>query len=200
MNHLVTGRQRRSIQSILQNTFAIMQVISHGRHPAEWDRVNCTWFDDSAPATPHFSCLDAPCKPDRAREVVCELLAYGFPVARDAHVKQLNNALVRKTFVKRTRRLLAVVRVPSTASVHAMVAAAQAVLAPDHAEFIGAAQAAIYAAPVVGRSAALAEVVCTHRSSCSIVCAFAGVRECGGIHGAPSNAERFAASSACRQS
>ena len=105
-----------------------------------------------------------PASPDRAREVVCELLAYGFPVARDAHVKELNNALVRKTFVKRTRRLLAVVRVPSTASVHAMVAAAQAVLAPDHAEFIGAAQAAIYAAPAVGRSAALAEVVrtCAH--------------------------------------
>lgn len=134
-------------------------MISHGRHPAEWDCVQLTWHSEHAPAAPFFSYLDNATRPERARETICELLACGLPIARDAHVKELNNALSRKQFVKRGKRVLNALRQHTNAAVHLAVASEQAVLAPQHAEFLGSAQTAIKAAPVLSRAAALAEVV-----------------------------------------
>lgn len=159
------------------------QVISHGRHPAEWDRIALTWVEDAAPAVPYFPLLEACPKPTRARETVCELLAAGLPLHPLAHVLGLNNVICRKAFVRLAKRLIAVVRVPAAMAVHVAAAAETGALQREHAEFVGAAQAAIAQAQG-DRSAALACVVrwppAQHISGVPVCCLLAllPIKEC----------------------
>jgi hypothetical protein len=93
-------------------------------------------------------------------QVICDLLACGFPLDRSTHAKALNNALTRKQFVRNSKKLLAMARTPATLAVHVAAAQEEGVLEPVHAEFILAAQQAIAAAAPTARAAALQAVVC----------------------------------------
>jgi hypothetical protein len=110
--------------------------MSHGRHPAEWDRFAIGWIEDERRAAEPYACATKTAlMPRRPREVLCELLAVGVPVHSCAHhaLQGLENA---KSLVKRSRKVLSALRSAKAAPVHVEAARMVSALSPAHADFI----------------------------------------------------------------
>lgn len=87
-----------------------MQVLSHSRHPAEWDLLRKVWTEPSEPAVPYWPiCPHAVPKPTRPRECLSVLLAAGLPLAANAHTAQLS-ASAAPNFLKHVKKLVHVAR------------------------------------------------------------------------------------------
>eukprot|EP00892_Ulva_mutabilis_P012160 jgi/Ulvmu1/9316/UM050_0065.1 len=115
------------------------QCASHNRHPAEWDGMTQGWISVHEPAKPYAVINISLDPPKRSREVICELLAAGVPVATTAH-QEINNATHQKQMAKKARKIVVELRSLYGLLPHINVAITLGILNTQHRDFYMAVQ------------------------------------------------------------
>lgn len=116
------------------------QCDSHGRHPAQWDRTKEVWISPEEPAVPYAVINSSLPTPKRCRELICEVLGAGVPIACTAH-QDINNAIDQRRVAKEARPLLLALRGDSTRSAaHVTAAVRRGLLQQKHQDFTAAVQ------------------------------------------------------------
>jgi hypothetical protein len=131
-----------------------VQVMSHGRHPAEWDRFKTEWIDEMEEAKPYVWAVKDAMMPRRPREVICELLALGAPLNPRAH-QHLEGAQ-RTSLVKRSRKIRSALQSPKAAPIHLAAAQQVGALSEQHADFLSLTLASGYQEAVCFRASLIA--------------------------------------------
>lgn len=136
------------------------QCDSHGRHPAEWDCKKLVWISPDEPAVPYAVINTSLPVPKRCREVICEVLGAGVPIACTAH-QEINNAIDQKRVAKEARPLLLALRREPTSTAHIIAAVRCGLLKQEHKDFAAAVRARVVQGADAD-NAVEAVVRCTH--------------------------------------
>lgn len=134
----LTAAEAEARRNIIADVEA--QCASHGRHPAEWDVTKSVWISPDEPAAPYAIITTSLAPPKRCREVICELLGAGLPVASTAH-QAVSNPVEQKRVVKAARKLVHALREGPGVAPHVTAAVSLGILQPGHRTFCKAVQA-----------------------------------------------------------